>query len=154
MAQRIYNITRNGTKVVADFRRLLQTGDVSKITPGLYHALTMHGGFIAHYGIGGFREHFRGDLTELLAGEMYPLTDSWRWGDEDDGSQPGVCDHLRNSVYRDGLTAKDVMRGICKVARELEQTVVARENELRRRAHIALAQQIANEYGVTVTPAA
>lgn len=131
---------RKGARVVADFQRLMETGDVEKITPGLYHALTMHGGFIAHYDIHGFRATFRDDLGALLRGEFYSLTDPARW--ERDRMQ-----HLEGSGYTDGLSAGDVMRMIARVgARRHASSVKLREQEMRRLAEVATLQA---RYGVT-----
>jgi hypothetical protein len=111
----------------------------------------MHAGFIAHFDIGGFQHYYRGRLAELLDGELHPLTNAWRWGDDDTGHS-GTRRDLECSVYRDGWSAADVMRGICKVARELEADVRWRQAQQRRSAELAVAQRIADEYGVTLTP--
>jgi hypothetical protein len=139
-----YVINRTGKKVVADFRRLLTSGDWDKFTPGLYHALIQHGGFIAHFSQHGFASHYTGRMTELLDGEFYPLYDEWRWENS--------AHHLEDSVYKDGMSAGDVMRGICAVANELKDEVMAREQNQRREAHVALMEAIADEYGYEVTP--
>lgn len=139
----MYQINRTGNKVVKDFQRLCQTGDVAKITPGLYHHLILYGGFIAHYSIHGFRDHYRGAVSALLDGESGSLYDSWVWE---------ARTHLKDSAYTDGMTAYDVMRDICKIAQTARPVVTKREDEKRRAAHIALGQAIANEYDVTLTP--
>lgn len=139
----MYQINRTGDKVVKDFQHLCQTGDVDKITPGLYRHLILYGGFIAHYSIYGFRDHYRGAVSALLDGESGSLCDSWVWE---------TRTHLKDSVYTDDMTAYDVMQSICKIAQTARAVIAERENEKRREAHIALGQAIANEYNVTLTP--
>jgi hypothetical protein len=131
-----YLNNRSGAKVVKDFERVLTTGDVEKITPGLYHALTMHGGFIAHFDLPNFRRVFRDDLTSLLRGEIQPLTDPdrFRW--------PA----LEDSGYKDGLSAGDVMRMIARIGARMKSTVELRESEARKLAEVAALQ---SRYGVT-----
>lgn len=131
-----------GAGIVADFRRLLTTRDMTKLTPRLYNALTLHGGFIAHYSLDGFRATFDGKLGELLAGEFYPLTDPDRF------DWPA----LEDSDYRDGMTARDVMRAIAQVGAELAPQVREMERHLRRGAEIA---HLCERYGIdNITAAA
>jgi hypothetical protein len=134
----------SGAGIVADFRRLLTTGDVGKLTPRLYHCLTQSGGFIAHFDIHGFRQTYDGRLTELLAGEMYPLADRLRWE---------RMAHLEDSDYRDGMTAGDVMREVSRVAYELAPMVRAREAEQRANAEVAQAHALAARHGLKVVSA-
>lgn len=138
----MYQINRTGDKVVKDFQRLCQTGDVAKITPGLYYALTMHGGFIAHYSIEGFRAHFAGRITDLLNGELTPLWDTMRV------QYPA----LQDSVYSDGMTAAEVMRDISRVAQSARSIVAKRETAALRERHLRTAQAIADKYNITITP--
>lgn len=139
-----YKIDRTGEKVIADFERLLKTGDMSKLTPGLYYELTMHGGFIAHFSIDGFRNHFENRLSMLIEGELYPLNDRFHWSLRSD------C--LGDSIYIDGLTSGDVMRGICEVAERLAEDVFAYENNKRRDYNISVAQSVVDRYGVNLAP--
>jgi hypothetical protein len=135
-----YQRKYSGRGIVSDFRRLLKTGDVSKLTPRLYHCLTLSGGFIAHYDLNGFRATFDGRLGELLAGEFYPLDNPERWA-------PERMQHLEDSVYRDGMTAGDIMRAIAEIGAELAPMVRARETAKRRMAEIAALR---SRYGVTL----
>ena len=139
-----YMNDRTGKKVIADFRRLLETGDWAKLTPGLYHCLVQYGGFIAHFDLYGFASYYSGRMTELLDGEFYPLYDEWRWTHS--------SHHLEQTGYKDGMSAKEVMQGICTVANELKDDVMLREQNMRRESHIALMEAIANEYGYEVSP--
>jgi hypothetical protein len=139
-----YLQNRNGKKVVADFRRLLETGDIAKLTPGLYHELSMHGGFIAHFGLHGFRATFDGRLSKLLDGECHPLAVEGRSGHFD-------WPALEESGYKDGMSAGEVIREIAAVARELEVTVREREAEVERAKRVRLMEQIAQQEGYTVT---
>lgn len=136
-----YQDKRQGDGVVKDFQRLMQTGDVAKITPRLYHALTMHGGFIAHYDIHGFRATYAGRLTELLRGEFQPLTDPDRF------NWPA----LEDSGYADGMSAGDVMRDICRVGAAAAEQVRERERQANRLAEIA---HLCRRYGITAFEAA
>jgi hypothetical protein len=136
-----YQDKRKGDGIVKAFQRLLQTGDVQKITPGLYHALTMHGGFIAHFGLHGFRAYYRGRLTELLAGEMDPLTDPDRF------RRPA----LEDSGYSDGMSAGDVMRDIATIGKNGGDLVREREARQRAEAEVELARQLAAKHGLTVS---
>jgi hypothetical protein len=130
-----YTHRYNGRGIVADFRRLLKTGDMGKLTPRLYHALTMHGGFIAHFDINGFRATYAGKLSELLRGEFRALTDP------DHFNWPA----LEDSVYADGLTAGEIMREIAKVGAEMVETVREREATARRLAEISA---LTERYGI------
>lgn len=138
-----YQYERQGRGVVAAFQRMLQSGDIGKMTPGLYYALTMHGGFIAHFSIDGFRSVYRGRLTELLAGEFYPLDDPERWA-------PERMAHLEDSGYADGMSAGDVMRDIATIGRNGAELVRRREAEQRAAAEIELARTLAAKHGLTV----
>lgn len=138
-----YQDKRQGRGVVAAFQRMVQSGDVDKLTPGLYHALTMHGGFIAHFGLDGFRDHYRGRLTELIAGEFYRLDDLDRWAAE-------RMVHLEDSGYADGMSAGDVMRDVAMIARNGGELVRRREAEQRAAAEVELAKALAAKHGLTV----
>lgn len=133
---------RQGQGVVAAFHRMIQSGDIDKLTPALYHALTMHGGFIAHFDINGFRSVYRGRLTELLAGEFYPLDDPGRWTID-------RMRHLEDSGYADGMSAGDVMRDIATIARNGGELVRRREAEQRVAAEVELAKTLAAKHGLT-----
>lgn len=124
-----FQINRSGRKVVEDFQRLLQTGDMAKLTPGLYYALTQHGGFIAHFDIHGFRATYQDKLSELIEGEMYPLDNTYRWRES--------MHHLKDSVYTDGMTAHDVMRDISTLADNGRPQIVERESNRDARYVIA-----------------
>jgi hypothetical protein len=140
-----YLIKRKGQRVVNDFERLLTTGDVSKITPGLYHALTMHGGFIAHFDIHGFRATYSGKLTDLLRGEYKSLANPESWARD-------FNTHLEDSGYVDGLSAGDVMRQIARVGARMHATVELRERLERDQAEAELLRQLAERRGMKVVP--
>lgn len=127
----------NGRPIAADFRRLLETGNMRKLTPRLYYVLTMHGGFIAHYNIDGFRATFDGKLTRLLHGESVRLTDPDRF----------TWPALEESGYKDGLSAGEVIRAIAAIASELEPMVIGRERAAARMAEI---RHLRERYGVTL----
>lgn len=133
-----------GRGVVVDFRRLLTTGDVEKITPRLWRALIQHGGFIAHYDLHGFRTTYRDRLTELLQGECYSLTDPECW------ARKG---YLKESGYADGWSARDVMHAIATVGAELAPMVRAREQTRRDTDEIVLATQLAERHGYKLVQA-
>jgi hypothetical protein len=137
-----YPINRKGARVVADFERVLETMNVDKITPGLYHALTMHGGFIAHFDIHGFRDVFRGRLTELLAGEFYRLDDVETFERRHD---------LDDSGYSDGLSAKQVMMMIARVGARHRSQVEFTERTLRNTDEVELVKRLAVKHGLTVS---
>jgi hypothetical protein len=140
-----YQHNYSGRGIVADFRRLLETRDMAKLTPRLYKALTLHGGFIAHYGLDGFRQTFDGRLSDLLRGEYQPL-------DADDHHPRLHSPHLEDSVYKDGMTAGDIMRAICEIGRELGPQVRESERFLRRGAEIG---HLCERYGIdNITAAA
>jgi hypothetical protein len=137
---------RKGEKVIADFRKLLETGDMKYLNEGVYHQLTMRHGFIAHYGLGGFRSHYEGRLGKLLDGEgmetllkpaYYPALDEPRY----------------SSGYADGLSAWEVKQAFGQIARECEDDVRYREAVKVRDDQIAVAQAIVDTYGVTLEPA-
>lgn len=138
-----YTENRTGAKVVADFRRLLDTGDIAKLTPGLYHVLTMHGGFIAHFDRHNFARIFAGNLAQLLDGEGDPLEDPFhfRW--------PA----LEDSGYSDGMSAGDVMRAIAEVAQELGPMVREREAKAAADHEVAILHALADKHGLRVSPA-
>lgn len=141
MAQ--YHYKRSGKQVVAAFERLLKTGDVEKITPGLYDVLIQHGGFIAHYDIHVFRATFKNKMTELLAGEFYRLDDPARW-------EADRMAHLEDADYSDGQTAGDVMRAIARIGARYSNAVQLRERLERGAAEVALARQLAEKHGYKV----
>lgn len=151
----------NGRGVIEDFRRLLDTGDMSKLTPRLYEFLTMSGGFIAHFNLNGFRSTYSGRLSELLDGEMTSFTRHdprespyrERLGGQEPkvyGGAPWEGAHLVDSGYKDGLSAADVMAELCAVACELEDEVRRREQAQRRRERIKAMRAIAEAEGFTV----
>jgi Protein of unknown function (DUF2958) len=153
----------NGRGVVEDFRRLLDTGDTSKLTPRLYDFLTMSGGFIAHFNLNGFRSTYSGRLSELLDGEMTSFTRhdprESPYRERLSGQEPKVYGgapwegaHLEDSGYKDGLSAADVMAEVCAVACELEDDVRRREEAQRRGERIGAMRAIAEAEGFTVTP--
>lgn len=136
-----YHCAYSGRGIVADFRRLLETGDMSKLTPRLYNCLTLSGGFIAYFNIDGFRAHYDGRLTELLRGETQSLTDPARF----------TWPALEDTGYRDGVTAGDVMRAIAKIGAEMEWSVRTRETAQRRMAEVV---HLSQRYGITTDAAA
>lgn len=136
-----YQHKRTGAKVIADFRRLLETGDMSKLTPGLYKTLSLHGGFIAHFNIDGFRHTFDGQLTNLIGGEAHCLTDA------NDVLYPA----LNDSGYSDDMSAHEVMQGIVEVARELEPVVRERERQAAQQQRLAVLHALAEQEGYTLT---
>ncbi len=153
----------NGHGVVEDFRRLLDTGDMSKLTPRLYEFLTMSGGFIAHFNLNGFRSTYSGRLSELLDGEMTSFTRHdprespyrERLGGQEPkvyGGAPWEGAHLEDSGYKDGLSAADVMAEVCAAACELEGDVRRREQTQRRGERIQAMRAIAETEGFSVTP--
>lgn len=134
-----YPRKQKGDSVVKAFQRLVQTGDVEKITPALYHCLTQSGGFIAHFNLHGFREVYRGRVGELIAGEFYPLDIPARW-------QVDRMQHLEDSGYADGMSAGDVMRDIATLARNGGGLVRQREETARFDAEVAALRA---RYGIT-----
>ncbi len=154
----------NGEGIVKDFRRLLETGDVNKLSPRLYDFLTMSGGYIAHFNLGGFRGTYEGKISELLNGEMMSLTShdprqspyrARLAGVEEKlygGGVPWQRSHLEDSGYKDGLSAADVMAEVCAVACELEYEVRLRERTQRRSERINAMRAIADAEGFTVSP--
>jgi hypothetical protein len=158
-----------GKGVVGDFRRLLQTGDISKLSPRLCHFLHQSCGYIAHYDLGGFRSTYAGRLSELLDGELYPLAgrdpreSPWRehieagLGPEQSQRAPGplaLWEHapLFDIGYKDGLSASDVMLQVCSLACEVQGTVRGREDGERRDARLDLMRTIAEREGFEVSP--
>lgn len=138
-----YHYTRKGAPIVAAFERLLKTGDVEKITPGLYEALHQHGGFIAHFDIYGFRATFRDKLAELLAGEFYRLDDRARWELR--------MHHLEDTEYSDGMTAGDVMRAIVAIGARYSDFVFKRECAQRDAGEVAILHALADKHGLKVS---
>jgi hypothetical protein len=154
----------NGQGVVEDFRRLLESGDMGKLTPRLYDFLTMSGGFIAHFNLEGFRGTYDGKLSDLLDGEMTSFTghdprqSPYRArlaGQEEKlygGGAPWQSPHLEDSGYKDGLSAADVMAEVCAVACEMKEKVNQREQAAQRSERIQAMRAIAEAEGFTVTP--
>lgn len=146
---RVFTIKGSGAGVVKDFERLLKTGDMTKLTPRLYHHLIQYSGFIAHYDIHGFRSEYAGRLVPLLHGELEDLRDIDRARRRVD---------TRGSVYeRDGLTAGEVNVRLCEIAIRLYDQVYARELAAEREADMRQMRAIALKYNLPVphvTPAA
>lgn len=136
----VYLNNRTGEKVIADFRRMIESGDMSKLTRGLYHHLTMYGGHIAHYDTNGFRAHFTGDLTRLVA-----------------KARAAGARHVPaydDSGYKDGLSANQVNQRLAEIAEELAPAVERREQEAQDAEELRLLEGLAAKHGFRVEPAA
>ena len=69
------------------------------------------------------------------------------------GGAPWEGAHLEDSGYKDGLSAADVMAGMCSVACELEEEVRRREENQRKDQRIETMRVIAEAEGFNITPA-
>lgn len=109
---------KNAKSIVASVQRVFKTGDISKLTKVAYQHITLNMGFIAHYNVHGFREHYA-DVTAfaqmLLTSEM-SMDPTHNWQNRDR--------YVRDSFFTDsyGLpycqSVADANEGILLAARQ------------------------------------
>lgn len=139
----VYTDKVQGKGIVAAWRRYLESGDTGKITPALYHFISMKCGYIAHYDLNGFR-HVYADPAQMLKGELYATV----W---EAGGYGGPVEHSA-SVYTDGMTDQDVYKQMVLIAEELRVMVFQRSATNLAANELVLAEHLARKHGFALTP--
>jgi len=132
-------------KVLRAWVRFLECGcSKNQFTEALYHHLSQHCSFIAHYDRHGFYDfYFERQTPELF-----------RFFDQFDPQKPGVSTEYGTTHWLSAHnTGADLNAAMCEAAGPYLGSLRRQFAELHRQAEIAQAARLLAKHGLTATPA-
>lgn len=132
-------------KVLRAWQRFLKGGcKKSQFTEDLYHHLSLHCAFIAHYNRQGFYDFYFERITQNL----------FRFFDQFDPEQPGISAEYGGTHWLLGRhTASDLNHAMRDTAGTYLQDLRLKFAEMRRQRDVTAASGILATYGLAVVPA-
>jgi hypothetical protein len=132
-------------KVIGAWIRFLKNGCVkSQFTESLYHHLSQHCSFIAHFDRFGFYDFYFARITPHL----------FRFLNQFDPELPGVSAEYGTTHWlSEDNTGGDLNRAMREAARPYLQGLRQKSEEIRRQSDIGAAARVLAQYGLAVVPA-
>jgi hypothetical protein len=124
--------------VIRNFKEVIESRDIDRMSKELYHFLTLHCGFIAHYDINGFKATYRAprDFADVFI----------RHFDREHRYYNGTY-ACHQEPYKDtGLTKAEIKREFGRIV-DLHKNLISRwANEALRKERYALYLQLKKEF--------
>lgn len=130
------------SKVLHAWKKFLESAcEKNRFTEALYHHLTLHCSFIAHYDRHGFYDFYFGRID----GDLF------RFLDQFDPEKPGISAEYGATYWLDfHRTGADLNRAMRETAGPYLHKLRQRFEETRRQADIGAARQLLARYGLVV----
>jgi hypothetical protein len=133
------------TEVLHAWVRFLKSGcDKTKFTKALYHHLTQHCSFIAHYDRNGFYDVYFGQVTP----------GSFRFLDQFDPQKQGISAEYGDTHWLSASnTGADLNEAMRDAAAPYVKSLRSHFQETQRQAELALAARLLEKHGLVAIPA-
>ncbi len=130
----------NPTRVVANFRKVLASGDMQLLEKGAYDFLITHCGFIAHYDQAGFIATYKDDLLSFVHQFLSQMGLGWEtWLDN-------PRSYLYDVSYKGKLLA-DIIRELIPIFMAYRPAIEAAQKDRTRRIAEGHLRALAEELG-------
>jgi hypothetical protein len=131
-------------KVLRSWKRFLRSGCAkNQFTEALYHHLSQHCSFIAHFNRHGFYSFYFEDLT----------TDIFRFFDQFDATRPGISAEYGTTLWLSQYTTgTDLNHAMREAAEPYIDGLRQKFGEMLRQRDLGAASRVLARYGLTAVP--